>query len=381
MEWYSLKRTLTDRPNGRTGVFRYHWNSGRAEQFDEFLRRIEPPGPPALYFSHIIVPHFPWCFLPSGRKYTPDDGRLRVQHGASDESSETWSSDELAVLHAYQRYLLQVGYADHLLGQLMERLRATNLFDRCLLIVMADHGVSFRPGLSRRLPVDESLPDIVSIPLFIKLTQQHEGGTSDRNVESIDVLPTILDVLGLGESPEIDGSSLLDASRPERAQKQFFDDTRTVTLDATFRSKQATCTRMLQCFGDGSEPERLFRIGPYGELVGRPAQEFAASDPVGVTLDLVKPARSPTNEPVAIVPCYFSGRVKSRSGTGHPTVLAIAVNGTIQAVTRTYTDKKISDTWSAMVPETAFETGPNEVQIFAVSTVDEHITLQPALSR
>jgi hypothetical protein len=380
LEWNAVKRAPPERPNTRTGVFRFHWNSGRAEQFEEFLRRIEPPGRPALYFAHVVVPHFPWCFLPSGYRYTPDDGRQASFPGTTSDL-ETWGNDELTVLHGYQRYLLQVGYADYLLGKLMDRLQALQLFDECLFVALADHGVSFHPGRSRRLPDDETLPDIAAIPLFIKLPHQSSGQTSDRNVESIDVLPTTLDVLDLSQQPVTDGSSLVKPTCPERTKKQFFDDARMITMDAAFPSKRTTLARLFELFGDGSEPDRLFRIGPHSELIGRSVEELTVAERTGVHVDLIEPSAVPKPELTPFLPCYFSGRVKPRDATKQPVVLAIAINGVIRAVTRTYSDKKISDTWAAMVPETALQRGTvNSIQIFIVSTVGDRPTLQPALA-
>ena len=39
---------------------------------------------------------------------------------------------------------LQVGYTDRLVGRILERLRQAGLFDRAMVVVTADHGVSFR---------------------------------------------------------------------------------------------------------------------------------------------------------------------------------------------------------------------------------------------
>jgi hypothetical protein len=377
LQWNAVRRSPPSRPDTRTGVFRYHWNSGRNEQFDEFLRRIEPLGQPALYFSHLVVPHAPWCFLPSGHPYTPDNGPIGLVGASGD--SETWMNDELAALQGYQRYLLQVGYADHQLGKLMARLREADLFDRCLLVVTADHGAAFWPGLSRRLPVDRTLQDIMAVPLFVKLPGQRDGHTSDRNAESVDVMPTIVDVLGLDIAIAFDGSSLLDTTRPERTQKRFFDDARELSIDAAFPAKQTTLERMVRQFGDGDEPSQLFRVGPHSELIGRAVDEFTVAERANVQLTLTDPRKPapPKSEP--IVPCYFAGRATSRDGPAQPIALAIAVNGTIQAVTRTYTGKPYNDYWCAIVPESALAADSNEVQIYVVSTTNSRVTLRPAL--
>jgi hypothetical protein len=378
MAWNALRKKPTDRPEGRTGVFRYHWNSSRAEQYDEFLRRIEPSDRPALYFAHIVVPHFPWCFLPSGRRYLPDDGSSQSPIGSHDDNAETWGNDELGVIHGYQRFLLQVGYADHLVGKVVDRLRATELFDRCLLIVTADHGVSFRPGRSRRIPDREGVPDVASIPIFIKLPGQRLGGPSDRNVESVDVLPTIIDVVGLADSPRTAGTPLVEPIGPERPHKRFHDGIGTVTIDAGFPARNETLTRMLDQLGDGSEPDRFFRFGPHRELVGQPIERLAVNDRANIRIEFIEPVRALKIEPTKIVPCFLVGRVHRRDAARDPIALAIAVNGTIRAVTRTYTDKTIHDYWSALLPESSIREGDNEVRVFVINSIAGKRTLAPA---
>ncbi len=99
-------------------------------------------------------------------------------------------------LQAYQRHLLQVGYADRLLGDLLERLRDTGMYDRSLVVVTADHGMSFREGESGRVASQANLEDIAFVPLFVKQPGQERGEVVDHHVETIDVLPTIAEVLG-----------------------------------------------------------------------------------------------------------------------------------------------------------------------------------------
>ena len=81
------------------------------------------------------------------------------------------------------------------------------MFDRSLIVVTADHGVSFVPGQPFRGICQEIYPETLSVPLFVKLPGQHEGRASDRNVEAIDILPTIADVLKIRLPWETRGSS------------------------------------------------------------------------------------------------------------------------------------------------------------------------------
>lgn len=376
--WFGIKPPRVEDANRRTGVFRSNWDERRDEQFHEFLDCIIPSDQPSLYFSHVVVPHFPWCYLPSGRRYSADRAPRVSLYGISGQNSEDWGTDELAAAHGYQRYLLQVGYVDQLVGDLLAKLRETGLYDRCLLVVMSDHGVSFRPSMSRRLPTDVSLPDILSVPLFIKRPNQNEGRIDDRMVESIDVLPTIVDLLGLEATFGLDGHSLLDELRPERSHRLFQGERGPVRLNNSFESKYETLDRMLNIFGSGKEPDRLFTIGPRPELIGRELTDLQVIDRSEVEVEIKFPRWLTGDEWKEIVPCYFDGRVRVKPATKLPVELAIAVNGTIRATTRTYLDSKIRDIWTAMVPESSLRDGDNEVQVFVVNSTAGKLTLASA---
>ena len=60
-------------------------------------------------------------------------------------------------------------------GLLRRRLKAKGIYDRALVIVTADHGVSYRTGGPRRKPTPGNLQDIAFVPLFVKLPHQHAG--------------------------------------------------------------------------------------------------------------------------------------------------------------------------------------------------------------
>ena len=122
---------------------------------------------PTLYMVHSLLPHVPWLYLPSGKRY---GGDVRVIPGAP---NGTWGDDKWLTEQAEQRFFLQLGYADGALGLLLRRLRATGVYDRALVIVTADHGVSFRPGTPRRNISAGNLADIAFMPLFVKLPGQH----------------------------------------------------------------------------------------------------------------------------------------------------------------------------------------------------------------
>jgi arylsulfatase A-like enzyme len=127
---------------------------------------------------------------------------------------DVWKNDERLVDRRYREHLLQVGYVDRVLGQIVRRLRATGLWDESLFVVTADHGCSFLPGDHERTVNRSNVGDIAPVPLFVKTPRERAGRVDDRSARTIDVVPTIAAVLGVRIPWRIDGSSLLRADRP-----------------------------------------------------------------------------------------------------------------------------------------------------------------------
>ena len=114
--------------------------------------------------------------MPSGRCYSEDVQNSDLLCLGSDRETPI---NDFAATQNQQRYLLQLMYVDHLIGQLPSRLTETGILDRCLLIVSADHGVSFRAQQPRRSLAAGNQDEILSIPLFIKRPRQTSGEISD----------------------------------------------------------------------------------------------------------------------------------------------------------------------------------------------------------
>jgi membrane-anchored protein YejM (alkaline phosphatase superfamily) len=93
---------------------------------------------------------------------------------APGRNGERWFNSQLAV-QAWQRHLLQVGYVDKLLGTFLERLHRVGLWDKALVIVAPDHGISFGGGDLRRRPTRTNLAELAFTPLFVKVPGQRDG--------------------------------------------------------------------------------------------------------------------------------------------------------------------------------------------------------------
>ncbi len=369
--WFGMHDTSGVDRTQRRGVFAYGWNDQRDGQFQHLLDCLDGSPRPVFYFGHFLLPHVPWCYLPSGRCYSQDAQNVDLLCLGSDGETPI---DELAATQNQQRYLLQLMYVDHLIGKLLSRLAETGVLDRCLLIVTADHGISFRAQQPRRTLVPGNQDEILSVPLFIKRPHQTTGEISDRAVESVDILPTVADVIGLTLQAPTDGWSVFDPSRPARTQLTIRDNETIKHFDPSVIPESPTPAVLRQRFGSGSDREALFRIGPYPELIGRTVQSLPQAPGASVEISLLRYADEVHDDPGAMVPCFFEGLVLSRRSTDEPVVLAIAINGTIRAVTRTYRTAEFQNRWGALVPDWSLHLGRNEVQFFTVDGAGGRLT-------
>jgi hypothetical protein len=313
---------------------------------------------PTLYVLHSLLPHVPYLYLPSGRRYGVQAPLLRGI------KRNKWYN-RWPALQAYQRFLLQVEYTDRALGLIVKRLKQKGIYDRALMIVVADHGVSFRAGQPRRRPTPGNMQDIAFVPLFVKLPHEHTGHVDDGFAQTIDVVPTIADVLGVKIPWHVDGRSLvgrtLAADGTVDIRLGHGKDV-TARLSALRALQAQALSEQIAAFG--TTPSSLYRLGPNPGLIGRPLSSLSVEPNEDLRVDLDSPELLRyVDLDTELLPTRIQGTI---SGThGHDVDLAIAVNGRIAAVTKTI---EISGQtfFGAMVPEGALHNGRNDVRVLLV---------------
>lgn len=327
---------------------------------------------PTFYYLHFLLTHSSGPGLPSGQANstrTPVPGDLGLR----------WSDDEWAVAQHYQRHLLQIGVADRIVGRVIANLEAAGLYDRALIVVTADHGISFQPGLPSRSLTIKTATDIMRVPLIVKVPAgapepadsvvPRLGGqrVSDRNVETIDLVPTIADALGLELPWKADGVSLLGPPRRgARDTKRIFfaQATRSRSYPAHGRDLEAALRRKLEIFGGSDNVYRVPRPSRFGELVGRPLAGLRVTDGGGrVEVDALSEFEH-MDIRAAAVPFDMAGRLLPPDATNEPTYVAVAIDGTVRAVTHTWSSEP--GRWLATPPLDTWRDGRNRVEVFVV---------------
>jgi arylsulfatase A-like enzyme len=132
------------------------------------------------------------------------------------------TSQELEILKAL--YDGCISYVDFRVNQLVSYLKEEGILDNTLLIITSDHGENF--GDHDLMSHCFSLHDtLIRVPLILRYPKVFPQGLRiKRQVQTVDIFPTILQILGI-ELEGLQGYSLLQDDRPRKfiiAEHQIF---------------------------------------------------------------------------------------------------------------------------------------------------------------
>jgi hypothetical protein len=191
-------------------------------------------------FLHIEYPHGPYTTTSMGRPGLNSTAILPML-----KDKENLIAEQSLLNVAYHNYMQQSAYADRLVQDFVQVLKKKKLFDRSLIIVTADHGVSYnKEGINRRDPANQdSWKNIVSIPLLVKYPHQTQGSTITSFVTNLDISATVMDVIGIDSPWESVGRNLQNME--DKAQtpsveliygyRQYFQNTRALFEESRSR--------------------------------------------------------------------------------------------------------------------------------------------------
>ena len=341
--------------------------AGRPERLRRFVRRISRGGRPGLYVKHTLLPHVPYMYLPSGR---------RTRNGVRDPipgmNSVRGFGDPFLTRHNEQRFLLQVGFVDRELGRLMRRLRQQRLFDRALIVVTADHGTSFEIGVRDRRQVTRgNVDEVAPVPLFVKAPGQRRGRVSRAYASTLDVLPTIADVLNVPIPFRVDGRSAFSRSvarrRSVRVPSRDFRRTVVISTRSYEGRRRAIVRRRLGRYGSGDLRLLYTGIGPARGLIGRALAERRPAGLGAARAHFVFGRRlRAVRRRSGLVPTHVAGGIRG-GRRGARRSLALAVNGRIEVTGRSWRLRgSRSERFALNLPEAVLREGRNDVRLLEI---------------
>jgi hypothetical protein len=204
---------------------------------------------------------------------------------------------------------------------------------------------------------------VYRVPLFIKAPGQTTGEIDDTSAQNLDVLPSIVDLVGADVDWEFDGHSLFDGSTAHTAPKV------STGVDAAF----AIAERRADDFPGGDGWAALAAVGEHADLVGTAVDEPSLGQPSRLRVELAQAdelAELPTDD--GELPFVLAGTVTGTSS--EPPELLVAVNGTVAGVAGGYEPDGDGWTFGAFVGD-VFRDGANDVALYEVAA--DGVTLRP----
>jgi hypothetical protein len=341
--------------------------SGRRSRLERFFNAVKP-GPPTLFIKHVLLPHGPYMYLPSGKQT-----RRTFRDPLPGMNGPVGFGDRGLTDHNQQRLQLQIAYADREVGRLIAKMKANGSYASSLIAVTADHGFAFEVGVKdRRTVTSANIDEIAPVPMFIKAPGQTRGRTSTAYARTIDLVPTIADLLNFRMPYKADGNSAFSKAvrgrRFVRMLRRDLNGTITVSAKTMEKRRRALIRAKVRKFGTGDFASLYTGIGPNRKLIGRLTLELRPATQGKVRTQIANAADMRNVDPRSEVHATQVAGSLSGVKRGDNREVAVAVNGRIEAVGRTFHLRGSSkESYALMVPEAALHAGRNSVELFEVT--------------
>ena len=283
---------------------------------------------PLLWAVHAIFPHVPWSYLPNGDQY--DDEALTYPG----MFAYAWlgQNHEYEVALEQQRMIMQAQFADRIIGALRAKLVKTGLWDKAMVVVTADHGISFKPGQEHRSIGSGNFGEIAGVPLLVKYPGQKARVVSHQSTRSIDILPTI--AAATGASSKYRGRTLQSSPTGEEVvvrngQKR---ENERMSMDGMLALQDAAIAQRDARFPNSS----LYHRADNQTVMGRRVSQFASvAGASSGTVQIDSPGFFRNARPGSgwLPSSYLSTHTRGlRAGVP----IAVAINGRIAGTGKTF---------------------------------------------
>lgn len=173
------------------------------------------PGEKFFFFLHTYETHHPYTpkkrhlklFETGYKGDLPRDIQVELIEQINKGEIKLTDEDKQHIINTYDA---EIRSMDESLGLLIKYLKEKKLYDKTLIIFTSDHGEEFGEHGTWAMHSHTLFNDQLHVPLVIKLPDSKFAARKvDHLVRSIDILPTVMDLLGEKLSKDFEGISLV----------------------------------------------------------------------------------------------------------------------------------------------------------------------------
>jgi arylsulfatase A-like enzyme len=167
-----------------------------------------PSDSPFFLYVHTADPHTPYLPREPFRTTFAANAAQVAAQIERNPNKESWSGDPDEIRQLLDLYDAEIAANDASFGALIDQLRERDLFDDTMIVFLSDHGEEFldHGGWTHGRNLHAETLDV---PLLVKLPQQQRARQVTEVVQQLDLLPTILDLVGVPQPTQSEGRSLM----------------------------------------------------------------------------------------------------------------------------------------------------------------------------
>jgi lipoteichoic acid synthase len=146
-------------------------------------------------------------------------------------------------------YLQSIHYTDSAIGEFIDSLKSNNMYDDTLIILYGDHTAKYDPLVLDSGLVDPETEEGKRVPLIIKLPGQSNGKVIDSPSTHLDIMPTILNLVGADPKSPMFGRDLFGSAPASYFTSAFVSNFESIVMDGykyLVKGSQISCEKLQQ---------------------------------------------------------------------------------------------------------------------------------------
>jgi arylsulfatase A-like enzyme len=218
---------------------------------------------PFLLYVHVSDPHAPYTPPDQLDERFRDAGLTSALAGRSQPVRRLLDKPEL-ITPENLRYLQslydgEIAFTDQNFGKLVSQLKQLGLYERTIIVLMADHGEEFyeHGAFEHGYTL---YAEQLAVPLLMRVPGSRYGARRVACLaRQIDVLPTLLELLGIAVPPDVQGRSLLPQIDGDCVEPESFAQT-SLSERTERRAVIANGWKLIDTMGARSKGPELYEL-------------------------------------------------------------------------------------------------------------------------
>ena len=237
-----------------------------------------------------------------------------------------------------------------------------------MLVVTADHGISFLPTIPQRhtdFTDMDAVNDIYRIPTFIKYPKQTSGVVDDCSITNLDLLPTIIDVTNTQTQWTFEGKSVASECPDGRTRSVVSATGETAEIQGGFADALARSNYYATIVPNEGPMSAVAAVGNSASLIGKKMSSSLVSQQVkSWSLNQKKLFTNTSTKRGSAVPALVTGTITLSEPVDVGTEGIVVIDGIAAGVIGELSGARDVVSYTAILDYSRITEGKHTVELF-----------------